>query len=65
MKKQKLRKIRKNKYMKARSTKEVLKPIKHGVKTGKLANVPKSNTMPQPKNPYTRETGYGLKNKNC
>jgi hypothetical protein len=51
--------------MKAKSTKELLKPIVHGVKKGKLANVPKSNTMPQPKNPYTKETGFGLKNKNC
>jgi hypothetical protein len=51
--------------MKAKSTKELLKPIVHGVKKGKLANVPKSNTMPQPKNPYTKETGYGAKNKNC
>jgi len=51
--------------MKTRSTKEVLKPISHGVKTGKLNNVPTSNTMPQPKNPYTKETGYGAKNKNC
>jgi hypothetical protein len=51
--------------MKTKSLKNVLKPIAHGVKTGKLANVPKSNTMPQPKNPYTKETGYGAKNKNC
>lgn len=49
--------------MKPKSKKEVLKPIAHGVKKGKLSNTPKSNTMAQPKNPYTKASGYGLKNK--
>jgi hypothetical protein len=39
-------------------SKKVLPPVKHGANK---SNVPSKNTMPQPKNPYTKATGYGLK----
>ena len=39
-------------------SKKVLAPVKHGANK---MNVPSKNTMPQPKNPYTKATGFGLK----
>lgn len=44
---------------KSSTSQKVLAPVKHGAKSG---NVPIKNTLPQPKNPYTKESGYGLKN---
>lgn len=39
-------------------SKKVLPPVKHGANK---SNVPSKNTMAQPKNPYTKASGYGLK----
>jgi hypothetical protein len=44
--------------MKKSASQKVLAPVKHGSKN----NVPTSNTLSQPKNPYTKDSGYGLKN---
>lgn len=42
--------------MSKKSSATVSKSIKSAIKA-------KSNTMPQPKNPYTLESNFGLKNK--
>lgn len=44
---------------KSSASSKVLPPVKHGANKN---NVPSKNTLPQPKNPYTKASGYGLKN---
>lgn len=39
-------------------SKKVLAPVKHGANK---KNSPVKNTLSQPKNPYTKATGFGLK----
>jgi hypothetical protein len=43
---------------KSSTSKSALPPVKHGANKG---NTVSKNTMAQPKNPYTKESGYGLK----